>query len=90
VALVLTPTTYRKYTGDKSETVCEGDTVGEVMRAFVSMYPDVKTRLFDDRGRIRSSVHVFVQKQDIKTLQGLDTPVLADTEIRLIPAIAGG
>ena len=88
--LILITTTYRKYIGEKSESVSEGDTVGEVMRAFVSTYPDIKTHLFDERGNIRSSIHVFVQKQDIKTLQGLDTPVHAETKIRLIPAIAGG
>jgi adenylyltransferase/sulfurtransferase len=60
------------------------------MDDFVRKYPDMQPRIFDKAGKIRSSMHIFINRQDIKMLQGLDTPVHADTEIRLIPAIAGG
>ena len=90
MALVLIPTSYRQFTGDKSECCCEGETVGQVMGDFVRKYPDMQPRVFDETGKIRSSVHVFINRQDIKMLQGLSTPVQADTEIRVIPAIAGG
>ena len=90
MALVLIPTTYRQFTRKESQLECTGETVGQVMHEFVRVYPEMKQRIFDESGKIRSSVHVFVRKQDIRTLQGLDTAVCTDTEIRLIPAIAGG
>jgi molybdopterin converting factor small subunit len=90
VARILIPAPYRRYTGNESEYRCSGDTVGTVMRALVRDYPEMKPRLFDDRGNVRKYVHVFIGDRDIRATGALDTPVHEETVIKLVPAIAGG
>ena len=87
---VLIPTTLRAYTDRKSEIDFEGKTVGEVLKKLVDTYPDSKKSLFDEEGKPRSFVNVFLEEKNIKNLNGLDTEAKDGDTIMLIPAIAGG
>jgi len=90
VPRILIPSPYRRFTDNESEYRSEGQTVGEAMREFVQMYPAMGQKLLTEEGQMRSYVHVFIGDRDIRFLRGMNTPVDAETLIRLVPAIAGG
>ena len=68
----------------------EGDTLGEVLKALDAAHPGFGDRLFDETGALRKFVNVFVADDDVRYLQGLDTPVPAGETVSIIPAVAGG
>lgn len=86
---VLVPTALRKLTSGLAEIETSGNTVSEALQAVVAAHPALGEQLFEN-GKIRGFVNVFVGDEDIRFLDGDATPVKADDEITLIPAIAGG
>ena len=84
------PTTLRTLTGGSSEVKVEGSTVGEVLGNLDGAHPGFKDRLLDDEGGLRRFVNVFVADDDVRYLQGLDTPVPEGETVAIIPAVAGG
>lgn len=87
---VIIPTTLRMFTGQLSELTLEGSTVGEVITSLADEYPETKKVLFGDDGKLREFINVFVGENNIRDLDGYDTPVKEGDEVMLIPAIAGG
>ena len=84
------PTQLRSLSDGASEVPVEGSTVGEVLTALDQAHPGFRGRLFDDEGKLRRFVNVFVADEDVRFLQGLDTEVAAGTTVSIIPAVAGG
>ena len=84
------PTQLRSLTGGAGEVTVEASTVGEALKALDAAYPGFGERLFDDDGKLRRFVNVFVADEDIRSLSGTDTPVEEGTTISIIPAVAGG
>ena len=84
------PTPLQKFVESKSEVYVEGKNVEEVLKYLEDRYPGIKGRLYDDQGQLRRFVNFFINKDDIRTLQGAQTPVKDGDEISIIPAIAGG
>ncbi len=84
------PTQLRNLTGSQAEVSLEGATVGEVLKALDAAHPGLRERLFDDSGELRRFVNVFVADEDVRFLEGLDTPVEAGQTISIVPAVAGG
>jgi molybdopterin converting factor small subunit len=89
-AKVRIPTTLRSLAGGSSEVTVDGATVGEVLASLESTHPGFKERLLDDEGGLRRFVNVFVADDDVRFLQGLDTPVPEGETVAIIPAVAGG
>jgi molybdopterin converting factor small subunit len=87
---VRVPTQLRTLTSGAGEVTVEGSTVGEVLKALDASYPGFAGRLFDDAGKLRRFVNVFVADEDVRFLQGLDTPVPDNQTLSIIPAVAGG
>lgn len=87
---VRVPTTLRTLTGGESEVAVDGATVGEVISALEAAHPGFRDRLLDEAGALRRFVNVFVADDDVRYLQGLDTPVPDAETISIIPAVAGG
>jgi MoaD family protein len=87
---VRVPTTLRTLTAGASEVTVEGDTVGGVLDALESDHPGFKSRLLDDDGNLRRFVNVFVADDDVRFLDGLNTPVPDGETVSIIPAVAGG
>ncbi len=87
---VRVPTTLRPLTSGASEVSVEGATVGEVIASLESAYPGFSDRLLDENGKLRRFVNVFVSDDDVRFLQGLDTPVPAGETLSIVPAVAGG
>ncbi|CAN5665486.1 MoaD/ThiS family protein [soil metagenome] len=87
---VRVPTTLRTLTAGQSEVTVEGGTVAEVLKALEAAHPGFHERLFDDDAKLRRFVNVFVADDDVRFLQGLDTPVPDGETLSIIPAVAGG
>jgi molybdopterin synthase sulfur carrier subunit len=84
------PTTLRPLSGGNSTVSVEGATLGEVLANLEAAHPGFKDRLFDDNGGLRRFVNLFVADDDVRYLQGLETPVSAGETVSIIPAVAGG
>jgi MoaD family protein len=83
------PTQLRAATGGEAETEVAGATVGEVLDGLYERYDELRERIADDGG-LRRFVNVFVGGEDIRFLDGLDTPVSDGDEVTILPAVAGG
>ena len=87
---VLIPAPLRRYTGGESKVSGAGATVGELLQALEASYPGLKDRIVEDDGEIRCFVNVFVNGQNVRKLQGVETAVQEGDEVGIIPAMAGG
>jgi len=67
-----------------------GTTVSEIIENLERQYPGVKSRLCDESGQIKRYVNVFVNDEEIRSLQGPDTPLSEQDEVSIVPAMAGG
>ena len=84
------PTQLRPLAGGSSEVRAEGTTVSGVLKTLEATYPGFADRLFDDSGRLRRFINVFVADEDIRFLDGIDTPVPDGATVSIVPAVAGG
>jgi len=87
---VLIPTPLRQYAGKQDSVELAGSTVGEVLSALTARHPDLRRQLFNDEGRLRSFVNVYLNDEDIRYLQKDATPVKAGDTLSIVPSIAGG
>lgn len=90
MAKLIIPTPLRKFTNNQSSIETNGSTVLEAVTQLTETYPELKEHLFDDEGKIRSFVRIYVGEEDIKRLDKENTKVSSDDTISIIPAIAGG
>lgn len=84
------PTPLRYYTDQKAEVTVRGQTVAEAMAHLIEQYPTLRTHLYNGDGQLRPFVNLFLNKTNIRELQGLETPLKEDDQLLLIPSIAGG
>jgi sulfur-carrier protein len=84
------PTPLRSSTGGDATVEASGSTVGDVLDDLVRTYPDLKPNLYTDDGTLRQFVNVYVNDDDIRYLDGGDSPVSAGDEVSIVPSIAGG
>ena len=90
MSTVRIPSPLRKYTDGQSKVQTEGATIGELIESLDAQFPGIKTRLCDDSNQIKRYVNVFVNDEEIRTLQGIDTAVTDKDEVSIVPAMAGG
>lgn len=84
------PTQLRAAAGGEGEVLLEGETVGAVLDALYTQHGELKDRLADEDGTLRRFVNVYVNGDDIRFGDGLQTPVPAGAEVQILPAVAGG
>src|SRR3954453_17453992 len=87
---ILIPTPLRPYTDKKDAVEAEGKTVGELLADLTTRHAGLKAHLYNDQGKLRSFVNVYVNDEDIRYLQKEQTPVNAGDTISIIPSVAGG
>ncbi len=83
------PTQLREATGGEATASADGGTVGEVLDSLYERYGELRNRIAEDGG-LRRFVNVYVQGEDIRFLDGLDTVVNDGDEVTILPAVAGG
>jgi sulfur-carrier protein len=84
------PTQLRATAGGEATLPGEGATVGEVLESVYTAHAELRERIADDAGGLRRFVNVYVGGEDIRYLDGLDTPVPDGGEVQILPAVAGG
>lgn len=77
-------------TGGKKEVEAEGATLKELIEDLERRYPGLKERLCDEEGNLRRFINFFVNDEDIRFLQGEETPLKDGDVVSIVPAIAGG
>jgi molybdopterin converting factor small subunit len=80
----------RYYTNGNAEVAVIGATVEAAMRNLVEQYPTLEQHLYNGKGDMRAFVNLFLGEDNIKDLQGFETPLKDGDTLRLIPSIAGG
>jgi len=88
--VVRLPTVLRAQAAGQSTVEVSGSTVREVLNSLVGEYPGLGANILDDAGELRKFVNVYVDDEDIRFLDKLDTPVAEGEEVAILPAVAGG
>jgi sulfur-carrier protein len=88
--LVKIPTQLRAAAEGESEAKLDGATVQEVLDSLYARYGELRERISDEDGSLRRFVNVYVSGEDIRFLEGLQTPVADGAELTILPAVAGG
>jgi molybdopterin converting factor small subunit len=89
MATVKIPPVLRASVGGEKELSAEGGNVGDVLRALVDAHPETETQLFSN-GELNRYVNVYLNDEDVRVLDGLDTPVGESDTLVILPAMAGG
>src|ERR1700689_2022826 len=90
MAKILIPTPLRQFTGKQDSVAGAGDSVGSAVANLTAQFPDLRKQIFNDEGKVRSFVNVYLNDEDIRYLSKTDTPVKDGDAISLVPSIAGG
>src|SRR5881397_2749784 len=90
MAKILIPTPLRPYTDKQDTVVAAGATVGELLADLTRRHTGLKTHLYNEQGKLRSIVNVYVNDEDIRYLQKEQTPVTAGDTVSIIPSVAAG
>ncbi|MEE1942353.1 ubiquitin-like small modifier protein 1 [Streptomyces sp. TRM 70361] len=84
------PTILRTYTGGQAEVTAEGATLAEVLADLEKNHQGVSARVLDDSGKLRRFVNVYVNDDDVRFADGLQTATPDGANVSIIPAVAGG
>lgn len=87
---VRVPTPLRKYTQGADEVAAQGANIRSMVDDLETHYPGIKERICDETGKVRRFVNVFVNGEDIRFLQNMETSLKEGDNISIVPAIAGG
>ena len=89
-ATVRIPTPLRKVTNGADKASVDGNSIAEVIDSLENTFPGIKKRICEESGDLRSFVNVFVNGEDIRFSDGINTSISSGDEISLVPAVAGG
>jgi len=86
------PGALREFTGGRSpvEIACPEGTVATALEELWKRFPGVRDRVADEQGQVRQHINIFLGEENVRYTGGLATPVLADSEISIVPAVSGG
>ena len=90
MASVRIPTPLRKLSGDREELTINASNVSDMIEELEKECPGIKDRICDEEGNIRRFINLYVNKEDIRVLNGKDTELSDSDNVSIIPAIAGG
>lgn len=90
MSIVKIPPVLRNATGGAKEVDADGQNVGDVLRAVATEHPDTERQLFADDGQLNRYVNVYLNDEDVRVLDGLETPVGDSDTVVILPAMAGG
>lgn len=90
MAKIIIPTPLRKYTGQNRSFETDKESLSGAIEQFVDTYPDVKQNLLDEDDNLRSYIKIYIGEDEIKPSENDDIKLQEDTEVSIVPAIAGG
>ena len=88
--MVRIPTPLRRVTNGQDKVQVNGDSVGAIIGDLDSQFPGLKERLCDEQGELRNFVNIYVNGEDVRFLDGLNSATAEGDEISIVPAVAGG
>ena len=88
--IVRIPGPLRKITGGADKVEMDSQNLGELIGSLESQYPGMKDRLLDENGELRYFVNLYVNNEDVRFLEGLNTAIKSGDEVSIVPAVAGG
>jgi molybdopterin synthase sulfur carrier subunit len=88
--MVRIPGPLRKITNGADKVEMEGESLNALIGALEDEYPGMKERLLDDNGELRYFVNLYLNNEDVRFLEGLNTAIKSGDEISIVPAVAGG
>ena len=88
--LIRIPTPLRRLTNGQPKVEIESSNLGELVEMLEAAYPGFKARLVDENGELRYFVNLYLNGEDVRFLQGLETQTSSGDEISIVPAVAGG
>jgi molybdopterin converting factor small subunit len=90
MAKVRIPPVLRPSVGGEKELIADGSSVGAILRTIADRHPDTEAQLFAPDGGLNRYVNVYLNDEDVRVLEGLDTAVGAEDTLVILPAMAGG
>lgn len=87
---VLVPTALQKFTNEKATLECSGNNIAELLESLEQVCPGIKARICDESGQPRRFLNLYVNSEDIRFLDGTNTPLQDGDEVSIVPAVAGG
>jgi molybdopterin synthase sulfur carrier subunit len=90
MATVRIPPVLRPSVGGEKELTASGDSVGEILRTIAEEHPVTREQLFSGDGELNRYVNVYLNDEDVRVLDGLETPVSESDTLVILPAMAGG
>ncbi len=90
MATVMVPTPLRRLTGGQAKVTVEGNDIASLLYAVDQKFPGIAEKVLDGDGNVKRFINVFVNESEIRTLQGLATPVSESDRVSIVPAMAGG
>lgn len=84
------PSALRPQAGDRSSVEVEGGSIGEALVCLTGLYPELGKRLYKGEGELNRFINIYVNDEDIRFLDNLETAIQSGDEIAIVPAIAGG
>jgi molybdopterin converting factor small subunit len=90
MAIVKIPPVLRPSVGGEKELNADGDSVGEILETVAEMHPETRSQLFSADGELNRYVNVYLNDEDVRVLDGLETEVTGDDTLVILPAMAGG
>lgn len=90
MAKVKIPSQLRSYSDGVAEVEVKAGNVQEAMDGLVAAHPALKDRLIDENGKVRRFVNIFLGDEDIRFLDNMETSLEDNSELSIVPAIAGG
>jgi molybdopterin synthase sulfur carrier subunit len=90
MATIRIPPVLRPSVGGEREVTADGSSVGEVLNALAEAHPETRAQLFGDDGDLNRYVNVYLNDEDVRVLDGLQTPVAERDSLVILPAMAGG
>jgi MoaD family protein len=87
---VLIPTPLQKFTNEQASIDCNANNIGELIEALENNYNGIKSRICDEEGKPRRFLNLYVNSEDIRFLDGVNTELKDGDEVSIVPAVAGG
>jgi molybdopterin synthase sulfur carrier subunit len=84
------PGPLRRITNGENKVEVEGENLGGLISALEDQYPGMRERLLDEEGNLRYFVNLYLNNEDVRFLEGLETALKAGDEVSIVPAVAGG
>ena len=90
MAIIKIPKLYSFYTNHQTEIVVGGATIGSILSTLFQQYPAIEKHLKNNKGELRRHINLFINKTNIKDLEGMESAVSDSDTITILPNISGG